>query len=118
MQSAAGSSVTSVDLVLIAAADQRLQAELRARLHEVDVTSILVSDLETARSAAQRNTFAAALIDLDSLDQTAALSFIASLRRQQPLTEVIALIAQASFERALIAIRQGACDVVARSVEL
>lgn len=106
--------MTSVDLVLIAAADQRLQAELRARLHEVDVTSILVSDLETARSAAQRNTFAAALIDLDSLDQTAALSFIASLRRQQPLTEVIALIAQASFERALIAIRQGACDVVVK----
>lgn len=106
--------MTSVDLVLIAAADQRLQADLRARLHEVDITSILVGDLESARGAVQRNMFAAALIDLDSLEQTAALSFIASLRRQQPLTEVIALISHASFERALIAIRQGACDVVVK----
>lgn len=114
MQSASGSSVTSVDLVLIAAADQRLQADLRSRLHEVDVSSILVSDLEAARGAVQRNTFAAALVDLDSLEQTAALAFIATLRRQQPLTEVVALIAHASFERALIAIRQGACDVIVK----
>ncbi len=106
--------MTSVDLVLIAAADQRLQADLRARLHDVDVSSILVGDLESARGAVGRNTFAAAIVDLDTLEQTAALSFIASLRRQQPLTEVIALIAQASFERALIAIRQGACDVVVK----
>ena len=106
--------MTSVDLVLIAAADQRLQGDLRARLHDVDVSSILVGDMEAARGAVGRNTFAAAIVDLDSLEQTAALAFIASLRRQQPLTEVIALIAQASFERALIAIRQGACDVVVK----
>ncbi|MBL9003394.1 MAG: hypothetical protein JNJ46_04055 [Myxococcales bacterium] len=106
--------MTSVDLVLIAAADQRLQADLRSRLHEVDVSSILVSDLEAARGAVQRNTFAAALVDLDSLEQTAALAFIATLRRQQPLTEVVALIAHASFERAVIAIRQGACDVIVK----
>jgi DNA-binding response OmpR family regulator len=112
MQAAAGSSVTSVDLVLIAAGDQRLQAELRARLHDVDVSSIIVGDLDSARNALQRNTFAVALVDIDSFDQTAALAFIASLRRQQPLTEVVALIAQPSFERALIAIRQGACDVI------
>lgn len=106
--------MTSVDLVLIAAADQRLQADLRARLHDVDVMSILVGDIEAARAAMLRNTFAVALVDLDSLDQTAALAFIASVRRQQPLTEVIALIAQASYARALVAIRQGACDVVVK----
>jgi len=109
--------VTSVDLVLIAAGDQRLQAELRARLHEVDVSSILVGDLESARGALQRNTFAVAVIDLDGFEQTAALAFIASVRRQQPLTEVIALMAQPSFERALIAIRQGACDVILKSAD-
>lgn len=107
--------MTSVDLVLIAAADQRLQADLRARLHDVDVSSIIVGDLDSARGSLQRNTFAVAVVDLDSFDQTTALAFIASLRRQQPLTEVIALINQPSFERALIAIRQGACDVILKS---
>ncbi len=109
--------MTSVDLVLIAAGDQRLQAELRARLHDVDVSSIIVGDLESARSALQRNTFAVALVDLDSFDQTSALAFIASLRRQQPLTEVIALFTQPSFERAMTAIRQGACDVILKSAD-
>lgn len=106
--------MTSVDLVLIAAGDQRLQGDLRARLHDVDVSSIIVGDLEAARTALQRNTFAAAVVDLESFDQTSALAFIASLRRAQPLTEVVALIAQPSFERALIAIRQGACDVIVK----
>jgi DNA-binding response OmpR family regulator len=109
--------VTSADLVLIATADQRLQGELRARLHAVDVSSIVVGDLDAARNAMQRNTFAVALVDLDSAYVHETLDFIGSTRRTQPLTEIIALLGIPDFERSLVAIRQGACDVILKESE-
>lgn len=98
--------------MLIVAGDQRVQAELRAMLIASDLSAIVVSDFESARNAAMKTAFGLALVDLDTGDTTAAMEFISTLRRISPLTSVVVLTSRPSFEQALLAVRQGACDVV------
>lgn len=110
-------AATTPDLVLIVAGDQRVQAELRSQLLSVDLSSVVVSDFEMARGAALKNSFGLALVDLDTGATNSALEFIVTLRRMSPVTEVVALLGQASFDLAMLAVRQGACDVVLKQPE-
>jgi DNA-binding NtrC family response regulator len=105
------------DLVLIVASDQRVQAELRARLLAVDLSSIMVNDLESARNAALKTVFGLAVVDLDTAEKSRVFEFIGTLRRLSPLTSVIAVMTGPSFDLALLAMRQGACDVVLKQPE-
>jgi DNA-binding response OmpR family regulator len=104
-------------LALIVASDQRVQAELRAGLHTVDLSAIVVGDLEAARNAAQKTSFGLALIDLDLGETRLALELLATLRQRSPQTALVALTAQPSFDLAMLAVRQGACDVVLKHPE-
>ncbi len=117
MEVASRQPANSADLVLIVAADQQVQGELRARLLAVDLSSIVVGDFESGRQAVLKNGFALALVDLDSGETRAGLEFIATLRRLSPWTNVVAIMARASFDLATLAVRQGACDVVLKQAE-
>jgi DNA-binding response OmpR family regulator len=104
---------SGADLVLIVAADQRVQAELRSRLNAVDLSAIMVNDFEAARNAVVKTAFGLALIDLDTAGESrAALEFMSSLRRTSPQTAMVVLMARQSFDLVTLAVRHGACDVV------
>jgi DNA-binding response OmpR family regulator len=103
--------------VLIVAADQRVQGELRARLNAVDLSAIVVPDFEAARNAAAKTAFGLSVIDLDLGESRSALEFIATLKRMSPQTAIIAIMARPSFDMAILAVRQGASDVVLRQPE-
>lgn len=103
--------------MLIVAADQRVQAELRSRLLAVDLSAIMVNDFEAARNAAMKTSFGLALIDLDVSDTRSALEFMATLKRMSPQTAMVAVMAKPSFDTAMLAVRQGACDVVLKQPE-
>jgi DNA-binding NtrC family response regulator len=117
MEGAQRQPSNAADLVLIVAGDHRVQSDLRARLLTVDLSAILVSDFDSARNAVLKTAFGLAIVDLDTADNSVALEFIATLRRLSPATAVIATMADASFDRALSALRQGACDVVLKQPE-
>lgn len=117
MEGAQRQPANIADLVLIVAGDQRVQAELRDRLIAVDLSSIVVSDFEAARNAITKTAFGLVLIDLDTTETRVALEFMAAVRRLSPLTAMVVLMSRPSFELTLLAVRQGACDVVLKDPE-
>lgn len=115
-----GSKLTGpVDLVLIISGDLRTQSELRTQLSaRSDLSAVTVNDAEAARAAVRKTTFGVALLDFGALGPGVALELLGALHRQSPLTALVAVLAEPSFEQSVQALRQGASDVVLRGTDL
>lgn len=107
------------DLVLIVSADLRALSELRTQLAaRSDLSAITVQDAEAAKAAARKTLFAVAIIDLSSLTSGGGLDLLGVLHRQSPLTALLAVLAEPSYEQSVLALRQGAADVMVRGPDL
>ena len=106
-----------MELALIVSADQRTQSVLRNLLLDSNLSSVVVGDLTLARNAANKTPFGVALIDMDTLGHSPALELISGLRRISPVTSVVALVDEPSFDLAVLSLRQGASDVVPKTPE-
>jgi DNA-binding response OmpR family regulator len=113
MEDAQRPAATAVDHVLIVATAPAVQTELREVISRVGLKSVAASGFEAARQAGLKTIFAVAVVDVGAANPSAALELVTALRQQsQQLTEVILLAEQPSFELPVLAMRQGACDVV------
>lgn len=108
-----------VDLVLIVAADLRAQSELRTQLSaRSDLSSVTVNDAEAARNAVRKTAFGVVVIDMASLSPPIGIELIGALHRQSPLSALIAVLSEPSYELAVQAVRSGASDVMVRGTDL
>ena len=105
--------------MLIVATDLRAQSDLRSQLSaRSDLSAVTVNDAEAARNAVRKTAFGVVVLDLASLTPPIGIELIGALHRQSPLSALIAVIAEPSYELAVQAVRSGATDVMVSGSDL
>jgi NtrC-family two-component system response regulator AlgB len=97
--------------VLIVDDEKNIRATLRACLEAVGAHVVEAATTEAARSAAARQSFDLAFLDL-RLGQEDGLSLIQPLLAHSPLLEIVVVTAYGTVENAVEAIQLGARDVL------
>ena len=101
--------------ILIVDQDERVRRGLDKLLRDMGFLVTAVSDPERARDQLANKFFPVALIDLDTPSPAAGLELLRFAKERAPVTEVIMLSVERSFDAAALGFRAGATDVVPKT---
>lgn len=101
--------------ILVVDQDERVRRGLDKLFRDMGFLVTAVGDPARARDLLANKFFPAALVDLDTPTPEAGVELIRFAKERAPVTEIVVLAGQRTFESAAVAFRAGATDVVPKS---
>jgi DNA-binding NtrC family response regulator len=101
--------------VLVLDADTGVHNGIAQLLSEASLHVTCVAEADRALALVERQFFAVALVDIDTLSPRDGIETIKEIKRRSPTTMVIAMTPRRSYDDAVDAVRAGAVDLILKS---
>jgi len=103
--------------VLVLDNDKRVHSGIEQLLSEQQMHATCVSDADSALALVDKQFFAVALVDIDTVVPRDGIEAIRRIKKASPTTMVIGLTPRRSYDDAVEAVRAGAVDLILKAPE-